>query len=70
MPINLPQFSPGTWAVIAVAVIAILIVVLKVIRRVVSTSVRIAIVVGTVMVIAAALCALSAFLGQGELPIP
>ena len=72
VPSTLAQFdlrSIGGWLIVAIAAVAILTIMLKILRKVISTSIRLAIIVGALLVIAAALCALSAFLNGGRLPI-
>ncbi len=58
----------GAWGVISIAAVAILAVVLKVISKVVSTSLRIAIIIGSLTVIAAALFVLSMLWNKGTIP--
>jgi hypothetical protein len=68
-PFDLGQF--GAWVVIAIAAIAILVVVLKIVSKIISTSLRVAILVGALLVIAAALWVLGMLLRGGvTLPIP
>ncbi len=72
MPSTLAQFALGSlggWLVVAIAAIAILTIVLKILRKLIATSIRPAIIAGVLLVIAAALCALRAFLNGGRLPI-
>ena len=67
---DLAQFdlsNLGAWVVIAIAAVAILAVVLKVIGKVVSTSLRLAIIVGSLLVIAAAMYVLAILL-RGKTP--
>ena len=59
----------GPWLIATVVAILVLYIVLRVVRKVVSTSLRVAIVVGAVVVIAAALCVLGLLLSQDGLPI-
>lgn len=58
------------WAVIATAAIVVVSVVLRVVRQAISTTIRLAILVGVVLIAAAALCWLSAALRGGRLPYP
>ena len=70
MPPSLPQLNInefGAWIVIAIAAIAILVVILKVVSKVISTSLRVAIILGSLLVIAAALFALNLLL-NGKIP--
>ena len=68
-PVQFDLTQIGAWLVIAVAAVAIVFVVLKVVSKVVSTSVRLAIIAGSLLVIALALLALSALLKDRGLPI-
>ena len=72
MPLNLVQFNLrpiGAWLVLAIVVIAILAIGLKIVSKVISTWVRVAIIVGSLLVIAVAFFVLSTFLKSGEGPI-
>ena len=60
----------GPWLIAAVAAVAVLYIVLRVVRKMVSTSLRVAILVGAVVVIAAALCVFGMLLNPDGLPIP
>ena len=60
----------GGWLVIAIAAVAVLYLVLKVVGKAISTSLRLAIILGTLVVITIALFVLSRFLSAGKLPIP
>ncbi|MBN1582973.1 MAG: hypothetical protein JXA89_19850 [Anaerolineae bacterium] len=67
---NLAQFDLGqlgAWVVIAIAAVAIMVIVLKIVSKVVSVSLRLAIIVGSLLVITAALFILTMLL-QGEVP--
>ena len=67
---NLAQFDLGqlgAWVVIAIAAVAIMVIVLKIVSKVVSVSLRLAIIVGSLLVITAALFILTMLL-QGEAP--
>jgi hypothetical protein len=57
----------GVWVIMAVVAVAVLVVVLKVVSKVISTSLRLAIIVGSLLVIAAAIYVLTMLL-QGEAP--
>jgi hypothetical protein len=68
---DLGQF--GAWVIIAIAAIAILVVVLRIVSKIISTSLRLAIVLGALVVIAIALWVLNMLLRQGMgigIPIP
>ena len=70
---DLAQFGLNTiggWLVIAVAAVAIIFVVLKIVGKAISTSIRLAIILGTLVVIAISLLVLSTFLNSGGLPFP
>jgi hypothetical protein len=56
--------------VIAIAAVALLYVVLRVVGKAIATSVRVAIVLGSLVVIPIALVVLSALLNGGRLPVP
>ena len=56
------------WAVVAVAAILAVSIVLRVLRKAISITVRLAILVGVVLIAAIALCWLSAALRGGRLP--
>ena len=56
------------WAIVAVAAIALVWVVLKILRKVISISIRVAIVVAVIGLVLAGLCWLSAVFGGGGLP--
>jgi hypothetical protein len=58
------------WAVVAVAAIVVLSIVLRVLRKAISITIRLVILVGVVLIAAATLCWLSASLGGGRLPLP
>ena len=67
---NLAQFDLGqfgAWIVMSIAAVAILVVVLKIVSKVISTSLRLIIIVGSLLVIAAAMFILTMLL-QGEAP--
>lgn len=71
MSMDLGQF--GAWVIIAIAAIAILVVVLRIVSKIISTSLRLAIVLGALVVIAIALWVLNMLLRQGMgigIPIP
>jgi len=71
--LDLAQFDLGLlggWLIVAIAAVAILFVILKIVAKVISTSLRLAIIVGSLLVIAVALLVLSTFLGEGRLPFP
>lgn len=62
MPPNLAQWaldSSGSWLVIAVAAIVILYLVLRILRRAVKASLRLALIAGALVVIAVALLVLN-----------
>jgi hypothetical protein len=70
MPSDLAQSAIGelgAWVVMAIAALAILVVVLRIISKVVSTSLRLAIIVGSLVVIAVAMYVLTMLL-QGKVP--
>lgn len=56
------------WVVVAIAAISVISVILKIVSRVVSASLRAAIIIGSLLVIAAALCVLSTLLQNWSLP--
>ena len=60
----------GGWIVVAVIAVIVLYIVLKIVGKAISTSLRLAIIVGTLLVIAGSLFALSTLLNAGKLPIP
>ena len=60
----------GGWFVIAIAAVALLYIVLRIVGKAIATSVRLAIVLGSLLVITAALFVLSALLNGGRLPVP
>ena len=62
---DLGQF--GAWVVMAIAAVAILVVVLKIVSKVISASLRLVIIVGSLLVIAAAMFVLTMLL-NGEVP--
>jgi hypothetical protein len=58
----------GGWLTIAIAAVAVIFVILKIAGKAISASLRMAIIVGTLVVIATSLCVLSALLHRTELP--
>lgn len=60
----------GGWFVIAIAAVALLYIVLRIVGKAIATSVRMAIVLGSLVVITVALFVLSALLNGGRLPVP
>ena len=60
----------GGWFVIAIAAVALLYTVLRIVGKAIATSVRLAIVLGSLVVITVALFVLSALLNGGRLPVP
>ena len=59
----------AAWLVIAIAAIAILVVVLKIVSKVVSASLRVAIILGSLIIIAIALFVLATLINQGMTPV-
>jgi hypothetical protein len=60
----------GGWLVVAVIAVIVLYIVLKIVGKAISTSLRLAIIFGALLVIAGSLVALSTLLNGGKLPIP
>lgn len=58
----------GAWVVVAIAAVAILAAILYAVSKVVSASLRIAIILGSLIVIALALFVLSMLITQGSIP--
>ncbi len=58
----------GSWIVIAIAAVAILVVILYIVGKIVSVSLRVAIILGSLIVIAIALFVLSTLITQGTIP--
>jgi len=58
------------WLIVAIAAIAVLFVLLKIVSKVISTSLRLAIILGSLLVIALSLYVLSILLRDTGLPIP
>lgn len=58
----------ASWLVIAIAAVAILVVILYIVGKIVSISLRVAIILGSLIVIAIALFVLSTLITQGMLP--
>ncbi len=56
------------WVVVAIAALSVIGVILKIVSRVVSASLRAAIIIGSLLVIAVALCVLSTLLQNLNLP--
>ena len=65
---QIPFATLGGWLVIAIAAVAIVSVVLKIVGKAIATSLRMAIIVGSLVVIALALFVLSILLNGGKLP--
>jgi hypothetical protein len=61
--------SIGGWVIIAVIAAVALVVLLRVLRKVVALSIRLAVILGALLVIAAALYVLSKYWTGGGLPI-
>jgi hypothetical protein len=53
-----------------VAAIAAIWIALKIVRKAIKVSIRVALVIGVLALVAAGLCWLSSLLGGGELPVP
>lgn len=60
----------GGWLVTAIAAVALLYIVIRIVGKAIATSVRVAIVLGSLVVITVALFVLSTLLNGGRLPIP
>jgi hypothetical protein len=60
----------GGWLVIAIAAVTIVFVILKVVGKAIATSMRLAIILGSLVVIAVSLFVLSMLLNGGKLPTP
>ena len=58
----------GGWLVIAIAAVAIVFVFLKIVGKAIATSLRLAIILGSLVVIAVSLFVLSMLLNGGKLP--
>jgi hypothetical protein len=58
----------GGWLVIAIAAVAIVFVFLKIVGKAIATSLRLAIILGSLVVIAVSLFVLSMLLNDGKLP--
>jgi len=70
---NLAQWvldSSGSWLAIAVAAIVILYLVLRILRRAVKASLRLALIAGTLVVIAVAVLVLNSLLRSRGLALP
>jgi len=60
----------GGWIAVAIIAVIVFYIVLKIVGKAISTSLRLAIIVGTLLVIAGSLFALSTLLNVGKLPVP
>jgi len=60
----------GGWLVVAIAAVAIVFVFLKIVGKAITTSLRLAIILGSLVVIAVSLFVLSMLLNGGKLPTP
>ena len=60
----------GGWLVVAIAAVAIVFVFLKIVGKAIATSLRLAIILGSLVVIAVSLFVLSMLLNGGKLPTP
>ena len=58
------------WAILAIAAIAAIWIALKIVRKAIKVSIRLALVVVVLALIAVGLCWLSSYLGNAELPFP
>jgi hypothetical protein len=70
---DLVQWIPSSWpswSIIALVAAAVLYVVLRIVRRAVSASLRLAIIAGTLVVIAIAVLVLNGLLRKAGLPLP
>jgi hypothetical protein len=68
MPSNLASLDLGLlgpWLAIALGAIVVFLIAFKIVGRMIRTSIRIAILVGGLAIVAAALCALTTFLNRG-----
>ena len=65
---QIPFATLGGWLVIAIAAVTIVFVVLKIVGKAIATSLRMAIILGSLVVIALALFVLSMLLNGGKLP--
>ena len=65
---QIPFATLGGWLVIAIAAVAIVFVVLKIVGKAVAASLRMAIILGSLVVIALALFVLSMLLNGGKMP--
>jgi hypothetical protein len=65
---QIPLATLGGWLVIAIAAVAIVFVVLKIVGKAIAASLRMAIILGSLIVIAIALFVLSMLVNGGKLP--